>query len=85
MKSLADLRGISVQTLQKWENLDLHFQRVARIDYDKCIGCNRCALVCPVDDCITMVEIPNGKASMTWSNYQDKLANGQMQPIPPHP
>ncbi len=133
MKTLADLRGRSVPTLKKWEHLDLHWQRVARIDYDKCIGCNLCyiacedgahqcidlkspdelqvglgpgrvphkpvpvvreddcvgcnlcSLVCPVDECITMTEIPNGKAPMTWSNYQEKIANGEMQPIPPHP
>ncbi|HEX7631916.1 MAG TPA: 4Fe-4S dicluster-binding protein, partial [Lacunisphaera sp.] len=133
MKSLADLRGKAVRSLDKWENLDLKFQRVARIDYDKCIGCNLCyiacedgahqcidlkrpeelkiglgpgrvphkpvpkvreedcvgcnlcSLVCPVDDCITMNVVSNGHAPMSWSNYQAKLAKGEMQPIPPHP
>src|SRR6267154_73240 len=46
MKSVNELIGRSVQTLQKWENLDLHYQRVARIDYDKCIGCNLCYIAC---------------------------------------
>jgi len=46
MKSIDDLRGRSVPTLQKWENLDLHWQRVARIDYEKCIGCNLCYIAC---------------------------------------
>jgi dihydropyrimidine dehydrogenase (NAD+) subunit PreA len=133
MKSITELIGRSVPTLQKWETLDLHWQRVARIDYEKCIGCNLCyiacedgahqcidlkspdelkvglgpgrvphkpvpkvreedcvgcnlcSLVCPVDECITMTEIPNGQTPMSWSNYQDKLAAGEMKVIPPHP
>jgi dihydropyrimidine dehydrogenase (NAD+) subunit PreA len=130
-KSLAELRGRAISSLQKWETLDLHYQRVARIDYDKCIGCNLCyiacedgahqcidlvppdghglgpgrvpgkpiplvreadcvgcnlcSLVCPVDNCITMVSLPNGKPHLSWSEYQEKLARGQMPPIPAHP
>jgi dihydropyrimidine dehydrogenase (NAD+) subunit PreA len=133
MKTLDELRGRAVHKLNKWEHLDLNWQRVARIDYDKCIGCNLCyiacedgahqcidlkspdelkvglgpgrvphkpvpkvreedcvgcnlcSLVCPVDECITMTEIPNDKPQMSWSNYQAKVAKGEMLPIPPHP
>ena len=133
MKSLSELVGKSVRNVNEWKNLDLNFQRVARIDYDKCIGCNLCyiacedgahqcidllapesigvdlgpgrvphkvlpkireddcvgcnlcALVCPVDNCITMVEIKNDKPKMSWSELQDKVARGEMKPIPPHP
>jgi dihydropyrimidine dehydrogenase (NAD+) subunit PreA len=130
-KSVGELRGRAVASLQKWETLDLNYQRVARIDYDKCIGCNLCyiacedgahqcidlvppdghgqgpgrlpgkpiprvreadcvgcnlcSLVCPVDDCISMVSLPNGKPHLSWSEYQEKVACGQMQPLPPHP
>jgi len=28
--------------------------RVPRVDESECVGCNLCALVCPVEDCITM-------------------------------
>src|SRR5712672_270196 len=130
-KSVMDLVGKAVPTVQKWETLDLHYQRVARINYDKCIGCNLCyiacedgahqcidlvapnghglgpgrvpgkpvpqvreedcvgcnlcSLVCPVDECITMVSIANGEPKMSWSDYQAKMASGEMQPIPPHP
>jgi dihydropyrimidine dehydrogenase (NAD+) subunit PreA len=129
-RSVMDLVGKSVPKLQKWETLDLHYQRVARIDYEKCIGCNLCyiacedgahqcidlvapngfglgpgrvpgkpipqvrevdcvgcnlcALVCPVDGCITMVSLDNGESKLSWNDYQEKLARGQMQPIPPH-
>src|SRR5437879_3902080 len=123
-KSVMDLVGKAVPTLRKWETLDLHYQRVARINYDKCIGCNLCyipcedgahqaialinpnghglgpgrvpgkpipeikehecvgcnlcSLVCPVDECITMVSIPNGEPKLSWSQYQEKLARGEM-------
>jgi dihydropyrimidine dehydrogenase (NAD+) subunit PreA len=131
MKSVNELIGKAVPTLQKWETLDLHYKRIASIDYDKCIGCNLCyiacedgahqaialvppnghglgpgrvpgkpipeikehecvgcnlcSLVCPVDDCITMVSVDTQRGKMSWSDYQAKLATGEINPIPPHP
>lgn len=46
MKSVNELIGKAVPTLQKWETLDLHYQRIASINYDKCIGCNLCYIAC---------------------------------------
>ena len=129
--TLQDLAGRATHAVTNWENLNLNYQRVARIDYDKCIGCNicyvacedgahqcidlldpdgrglgpgrvpfkpipqvreedcvgcnLCSLVCPVDGCITMVEIENGDQPMTWKAYQEKLAQGEMEPMPTHP
>jgi len=133
MKSVNELIGKAVHTVNRWETLDLNYKRIARIDYDKCIGCNLCfiacedgahqaialvapeekkvglgpgrlpgkaipsikedecvgcnlcALVCPVDQCITMVDVETGRDPMSWRDYQERMANGQMQPIPPHP
>ncbi len=45
-KSVTDFVGKSVPTLQKWETLDLHYKRIAKIDYEKCIGCNLCYIAC---------------------------------------
>ncbi len=133
MSSINELMGKAVPSLSKWENLDLHYRRVARIDYDRCIGCNLCyiacedgahqcidlrmpadlgvglgpgrlpgkpvpevregdcvgcnlcSLVCPVDGCITMADVEDGRGPMTWSDYQSKLETGEMSAIPPHP
>jgi dihydropyrimidine dehydrogenase (NAD+) subunit PreA len=39
---------------------------VPRIIQDECVGCNLCALVCPVQKCITMRQIDSGKAPQSW-------------------
>lgn len=33
---------------------------------EDCVGCRLCYNVCPVEDCIDMVELPSGRASVTW-------------------
>jgi dihydropyrimidine dehydrogenase (NAD+) subunit PreA len=40
--------------------------RIPRIDETECVGCNLCALVCPVEECITMLEVQTGLAPETW-------------------
>jgi len=59
----------------------------ALVEASWCLFCfdAPCIMACPVDDCISMVNVTDDGAPMTWSNYQDKLASGEMQPIPPHP
>ena len=44
--------------------MDVH---VPRIIDEECVGCNLCALVCPVDNCITMQQINTGKPPMSWN------------------
>jgi dihydropyrimidine dehydrogenase (NAD+) subunit PreA len=41
--------------------------RIPRVDETECVGCNLCSLVCPVTDCITMVERPTGLPPETWN------------------
>jgi len=36
-----------------------------------CVGCRLCYNVCPVDDCIAMVEVPSGRESVTWSEISE--------------
>ncbi len=37
------------------------------VDEAECIGCNLCALVCPVPDCITMVETNPDHVAKSWN------------------
>ena len=41
----------------------------------ECVGCNLCMHVCPVENCITMVEVDNGKPYMTWGEDPRNPAN----------
>ena len=41
----------------------------------ECVGCNLCMHVCPVDDCITMERVDNGKPYMTWLQDPRNPAN----------
>jgi dihydropyrimidine dehydrogenase (NAD+) subunit PreA len=40
--------------------------RIPRVNWDECVGCNLCSLVCPVPECITMERVENGLAAETW-------------------
>ena len=45
-KTLDDFRGLAVPNYVGWENLDLNFELVARIDQAACIGCGICHIAC---------------------------------------
>ncbi|WP_394829272.1 NAD-dependent dihydropyrimidine dehydrogenase subunit PreA [Pendulispora albinea] len=53
--------------------------RVPWVDEPECVGCNLCALVCPVPGCITM-EQTSGESGDTWnrrvSEGRDKVPGG---------
>lgn len=55
-------------------------ERIPRVDETECVGCNLCALVCPVDECITMVQVDTGVASETW----DQRTRGAECAVEPH-
>ncbi len=42
------------------------WDRIPRVDEGECVGCNLCALVCPVDGCITMKRIDVGLPRQSW-------------------
>ena len=50
--------------------------KVPEVIEHKCVGCNLCMLVCPVPGCITMDEIPTGRAPQSWRAYQEALGKG---------
>jgi dihydropyrimidine dehydrogenase (NAD+) subunit PreA len=60
--------------------------RVPRILENKCVGCNLCALVCPVKDCITMRHVDTEKPAMSWSDYmRERGSNPQCAPPGAYP
>jgi dihydropyrimidine dehydrogenase (NAD+) subunit PreA len=59
------------------------YVNVYEINQQTCVGCNMCSLVCPVEGCISMKEIDTGKPRMSWREYQQLLAKGQVSPIQP--
>ena len=50
---------------------------------DECVGCNLCVNVCPVDDCITMVEMTEGSDPRTGRPIDSRYANWTTHPNNP--
>ena len=50
---------------------------------DECVGCNLCVNVCPVDDCITMVEMTEGSDPRTGKPIDHDYANWTTHPNNP--
>ena len=44
--ALADVRGRALPNVVKWEDLDLNYHLIARIDQDTCINCELCWTAC---------------------------------------
>jgi dihydropyrimidine dehydrogenase (NAD+) subunit PreA len=44
-------------------------QRQYRVIDEECVGCNLCQHVCPVPDCITMVEVDTGRPYLNWTQH----------------
>ena len=58
-------------------------QRYFEVMDDECVGCNLCVNVCPVDDCITMVEMTEGSDPRTGKPIDHDYANWTTHPNNP--
>jgi dihydropyrimidine dehydrogenase (NAD+) subunit PreA len=45
-QTIDSFRGLSLPRVTEWKNLDLNYRIVARINRDKCIGCDLCYIAC---------------------------------------
>ncbi len=50
----------------------------------ECVGCNLCVSVCPVADCITMVEMTSGTDPRTGRKIHPDYANWTTHPNNPN-
>ena len=73
---------IAVTPIPKLDGPKLHIgsyatslERIPRVDETECVGCNLCSLVCPVDQCITMVERATEKNPETWAERTGSTAD----------
>jgi dihydropyrimidine dehydrogenase (NAD+) subunit PreA len=41
--------------------------RIPKVDEHECVGCNLCWLVCPVENCISMVRVDKGDNPQSWA------------------
>jgi len=104
--TIYDFLGKAIPNVKEWQDLNLHYEVKARINEDKCIGCdlcytacedgahqaialptngsripsiidencvgcNLCSLVCPVEECITMVRTDDNAKHYTWAELSD--------------
>jgi dihydropyrimidine dehydrogenase (NAD+) subunit PreA len=42
-------------------------RRIPTVDEHECVGCNLCWLVCPVENCISMVRVDTGNQPQSWA------------------
>ena len=58
-------------------------ERVFTVKDEECVACNLCVEVCPVEDCITMVQQTNGTDPRTGRKINRDYANWTTHPNNP--
>jgi dihydropyrimidine dehydrogenase (NAD+) subunit PreA len=63
--------------------ISMSADRVFEVMDDECVACNLCVNVCPVEDCITMVELPRGTVDPRTGREVGDYANWTTHPNNP--
>jgi len=63
--------------------ISMSAERVFEVMDDECVACNLCVNVCPVEDCITMVELPKGAIDARTGQPVGDYANWTTHPNNP--
>lgn len=79
-KTIADVVGKSLHRISDFNDFDLSFRAVARIDPDKCIRCNLCYVACndTAHQCIDLIDAGGNKVP---PYRYDVRSNGKLEAI----
>jgi len=69
--TLNDFIGKSVEKITQWEELDINYHHVAKIDPDKCIRCGLCYIACE-DTSHQSISLEYGKPYNTYTIKEDE-------------
>jgi len=70
-KTIYDFIGKSVPTLTHWEDLDINYHHIAKIDQDKCIHCGLCYIACE-DTSHQSIALEYGKPYNTYTVKEEE-------------
>jgi dihydropyrimidine dehydrogenase (NAD+) subunit PreA len=70
-KSIDDFVGLSVPTITRWEELDINYHIIAKIDQDKCIHCGLCYISCE-DTSHQSINIERGNPYNTYTVKEEE-------------
>jgi dihydropyrimidine dehydrogenase (NAD+) subunit PreA len=60
--------------------IEMGEDRTFRVKDDECVACNLCVNVCPVENCITMKELPFGEVDPRTGRKVEPYANWTTHP-----
>ena len=64
------LDPVTAAKLKVREDMEVDWEsRIPFVDEEECVGCNLCQMVCPVPDCITMVEVESDQPLRTYKDF----------------
>jgi dihydropyrimidine dehydrogenase (NAD+) subunit PreA len=71
-KTIYDFAGLAAGKFRAWEDLDLSYKVVAKINPDKCIGCQLCFVACRdgSHECIYIPGAEDGKAPQALPGFE---------------